>query len=194
MKQNMLLLVNEQDNIIGYGAKMETHQTGKLHRAFSIFIYDKYMRKMLIQKRSIKKYHSGGLWSNACCSHPYQAENWESAVSRCMLDELGIDTIFFKSPIETGCFNDTMNHALLQYAGKFLYFSGYENLSEHEIDHVFVYIPEKPSELLLHSNKDEVEALRWVEMMDLEQELSEHPESFTSWFAEAYRVAKTCLL
>ena len=67
-----ILLVNDRDEIVGYGEKMEVHRKGLLHRAFSIFIYDKQTGRMLLQRRALGKYHSGGLWANACCSHPQE--------------------------------------------------------------------------------------------------------------------------
>ena len=91
--EDLLVLVDENDREIGWREKMEVHVAGKLHRAFSVFIFDRNQKKMLLQKRAEGKYHSGGLWSNACCSHPRKGEGMEAALSRRLEEELG-----FKAP------------------------------------------------------------------------------------------------
>lgn len=86
----MLILVDKNDNDVGYATKENVHRNGLLHKAFSIFIYDLEKDKVLLQKRAKGKYHSGGLWSNSCCSHKYVNETWISAIKRCLNDELGM--------------------------------------------------------------------------------------------------------
>ena len=89
-----IILVNEQDETIGYSEKMDAHKNGKLHRAFSIFIFDWNTKKMLIQKRAFEKYHSGGLWTNACCSHPLKDETMVGCLNTRLAEELGLCTDF----------------------------------------------------------------------------------------------------
>src|SRR3982751_967115 len=85
-----VILVNEKDQAIGTMEKMEAHRKGVLHRAFSVFIFDRH-GKMLLQQRALHKYHSGGLWTNACCSHPRPGEETVLAASRRLKEELGFN-------------------------------------------------------------------------------------------------------
>src|SRR6187399_3488331 len=118
MMQNVIL-VNENDEVTGTAEKMEAHQKGWLHRAFSIFVFNS-KGEMLIQQRAHTKYHSGGLWTNACCSHPRPGEATITAASRRIKEELGIDT-------------------RIDFAFHFIYQAGFENgLHEYEFDHVFI--------------------------------------------------------
>ena len=88
MTEDCLILVNYRDEQIGQGYKLEVHQKGLLHRAFSVFLYDG--NRLLLQKRAAGKYHSAGLWANTCCSHPRVGEELEDAISRRLLEEAGI--------------------------------------------------------------------------------------------------------
>src|ERR1700730_504067 len=113
-----VILVNDQDEPLGKIEKMEAHLRGKLHRAFSVFIFDGDGR-MLLQQRALNKYHSGGLWTNACCSHPRPGENTTVAGRRRLKEEMGFDTA-------------------LEPMFQFTYKAAFENgLVEHEFDHVF---------------------------------------------------------
>src|SRR4030042_2652109 len=85
-----VVLLDENNNKIGIGEKMKVHEQGKLHMAFSIFIFNN-KRELMLQKRSKNKYHSGGLWSNTCCSHPRPGENIEAAAHRRLREEMGFD-------------------------------------------------------------------------------------------------------
>lgn len=155
-----LIWVDLFDQEIGSGEKMETHVKNQLHRAFSVFIV--YDGKMLIQRRALGKYHSGGLWANACCSHPRWGETLEDAVQKRMEEELGIPK---GSCIPKELFS-------------FNYFSQYDGLSEYEIDHVFVtdYHGE------LNVDADEIMALRWITLEDLKKEMECEPQKFSTWF------------
>ena len=155
-----LIWVDLFDNEIGSGDKLETHVKNQLHRAFSVFIV--HDGKMLIQKRAMEKYHSGGLWANACCSHPRWGETLDDAVSKRMEEELGISQGSCQ-PKESFTFN---------------YFSQYEGLSEYEIDHVF--LTDYHGEIKVDS--DEIMESRWISLEDLKVELEENPESFSTWF------------
>lgn len=155
-----LIWVDLFDNEIGSGDKLETHVKNQLHRAFSVFIV--YKGKMLIQRRARDKYHSAGLWANACCSHPRHGEFLADAVQKRMEEELGIPKGNCE-PKELFSFN---------------YFSQYDGLSEYEIDHVFLtdYHGE------LNPDADEIEELRWVFLEDLCVEMEMNPQNFSTWF------------
>lgn len=156
--EDLLILVDTYDRQIGTMGKMEAHRKGRLHRAFSIFIIQD--GKMLIQKRRQDKYHSGGLWANACCSHPRNGEELEQAVHRRLQEEVGFD-------------------CPLQELFHFTYRSKYaEELFEYEIDHVF--IGSYDGEVAL--NPEEVEEIRWISFDALARELLEQPDQYSTWF------------
>jgi isopentenyl-diphosphate delta-isomerase len=115
---SLLVLVNEQDEPIGEIEKMEAHRKGLLHRAFSVFIFDDNGR-MLLQQRAMSKYHSGGLWTNACCSHPGPGEETLASAKKRLKEEMGFE----------------INEALLTFTYKARFDNG---LIEHEHDHVLV--------------------------------------------------------
>lgn len=155
-----VVLVDEQDREIGTMEKLEAHQKGLLHRAFSVLLFNS-RGEMLLQKRASCKYHSAGLWSNACCSHPRPGEKMEEAARRRMKEELGIDV----QP---------------EFVYKFKYKVALENdLEEHEFDHVFVcQFDGTPS-----INTEEVENWKFVDFDQLRSEINQSPEKFTYWLA-----------
>ena len=155
-----LIWVDLFDNEIGSGEKLETHEKNQLHRAFSLFIV--HDGKMLIQRRALEKYHSGGLWANACCSHPRLGEGTPDAVQKRMEEELGIP----------------QGTCQIQELFSFNYFTQYDGLSEYEIDHVFLTDYEGE----IHVDPDEIMEMRWITLDDLQKELEETPEQFSSWF------------
>ena len=155
-----LIWVDLFDHEIGSGEKLETHVKNQLHRAFSLFIV--HDGKMLIQKRALGKYHSGGLWANACCSHPRWGEALTDAVYKRMEEELGIPQ---------GCCE-------IEELFSFNYFSQYDGLSEYEIDHVF--LTDYHGELKV--DPDEIMELRWITLHDLQKELESAPQTFSTWF------------
>jgi len=156
----LIILVDEQDNEIGVSEKNLAHLNGgKLHRAFSIFIYNT-KKQMLIQKRAINKYHSGGLWSNTCCSHPRVDEQLEIAIHRRLQEEMGFD-------------------CLLTEIFSFNYHADFENgLTEREIDHVFIgkYSGE------INPNINELDDWMWIEFTELLQDVKNNPQNYTVWF------------
>ena len=156
--EEKLILVNVYDREIGTEEKLKAHEKGLLHRAFSIFIHDG--NKLLIQKRQEDKYHSGGLWANACCSHPRQGESLGSAIHRRLQEEMGFDCQLSK-----------------QFS--FIYRAEFKNgLTEYEYDHVF--LGEYSGEVT--PNPDEASEICWITFDELEKELLEQPEKFCSWF------------
>lgn len=158
-----LILVNEQDVPIGVMEKMEAHQKGLLHRALSVFLFD-HSGNMLLQQRADSKYHSPGLWTNACCSHPMPGEDTLSAAHRRVQQELGIA-------------------APLKSAFQFTYRSGFDNgLIEHEYDHVFV----GQYEGAFHPDPLEVKAITYESMETVRTSLKIAPEHYTVWFKIAF--------
>ena len=154
-----VILVDSQDNELGIMEKLEAHEKGLLHRAFSIFIFNS-KGEMLIQQRAYSKYHSPGLWTNACCSHPAPNETILEAARRRLKEELGMS-------------------ALLVDAFHFEYRETFENnLTEHELDHVLVgYCDENPI-----LNPEEAKDYRWINWTDLLGEIESNPQNFTIWF------------
>lgn len=155
----MVILTDEFDNEIGKEEKIKAHEKALLHRAFSVIIMNS-KKEMLIQKRAINKYHSPGLWTNACCSHPSPGENTKDAAVRRLKEEMGIVSE-------------------LRFMFKFKYFAAFQNgLSEHEIDHVFIGYSDNLPKL----NLDEAEDFRYVSITDLKKEIKNKPGEFTEWF------------
>lgn len=171
-----LILVDKRDIEIGKSEKIETHRKGLLHRAFSLFIYDESIQKMLLQKRAMNKYHSGGLWTNACCSHPRKGEDLNTAVYRRIIEELGVSLPEVNYKIER-----------IKECGKFIYRKEFDELTEYEIDHVFVWLVDS-SILQFVPNKDEIEDLMWIDIHDLMNWLERNPDDFTAWFFHAFEI------
>lgn len=156
--ENNIILVNENDEPIGASEKLEAHQLGKLHRAFSIFIFNS-KGELLLQKRASSKYHSGGLWSNTCCSHPRVNEDTLSAAHRRLQEEMGLDCD-------------------LKEVHRFVYKIKFDNgLTEYEYDHVLVGKSDEAPKL----NLEEVEDWKWVKLSQLCEDVKNNPENFTSW-------------
>jgi isopentenyl-diphosphate delta-isomerase len=163
----MVVLVNPQDQEMGLMEKMEAHRTGALHRAFSFFIFNS-KGEWLLQQRAHGKYHSGGLWTNACCSHPRRGETAAMAATRRLQEEMGLY-----------CQAKPLFH--------FIYRSEFSNsLIEHELDHVCVGY----SDQLPNINDDEVASYRYISTDALEFELKAYPEHFTVWFRICYEQVK----
>lgn len=157
-----VILVDEQDLEVGEMEKLEAHEKGVLHRAFSVFIFNE-KGQMLLQQRAFHKYHSGGLWTNACCSHPAPGESVEVAAVRRLQFEMG------------------MQASDLHIADKFLYRAEFENgLTEHELDYVLIGMAETDPVI----NPDEVHAFAWHSMAELTQDVENNPEKYTYWFRE----------
>lgn len=158
-----VILVTEQDEPIGSMEKMEAHWKGVLHRAFSVFIIND-RNEMLLQQRAKTKYHSGGLWTNACCSHPRPDEATDSAAVRRLQEELG-----FTAPI-TKIFD-------------FHYNAAFDNgLTEHEYDHV--YFGNYTGKIF--PNNSEVQDYCYKKLEDIQSTINSHPHKYTAWFCIAF--------
>jgi isopentenyl-diphosphate Delta-isomerase len=155
----MVILVDQEDRPIGTMEKMEAHRQGKLHRAFSVLIFNS-KGEMLLQKRAQNKYHSAGLWTNACCSHPLPGEKIEDASRRRLREEMGIDI----QP---------------RFSHKFIYKTQLEQeLIEHEYDHVFIGTFNGEPNI----NRQEVEDWKFVNFQWLKEDMLRHPQTYTYWF------------
>ncbi len=156
-----VILVDEHDNSIGTMEKLEAHQKGFLHRAFSILLFNS-KGELLLQKRATSKYHSGGLWTNTCCSHPLPGESIEKATRRKLKQEMGIDV-------------------QLSFAYKFIYKANLDKgLVEHECDHVFIGTFDGTPMI----NREEVEDWKFNDLNSLRADIRKNPEAYTFWFKE----------
>lgn len=158
-----VILVNEHDIATGTMEKMEAHEKAVLHRAFSVFIFNA-QGHMLMQQRALTKYHSGGLWTNSCCSHPRPGENTQDAAMRRLREEMGFETD-------------------LQKVFDFVYRAPFDNgLTEYEFDHVFVGYFDGNIEV----NSEEVNNYAFMSMTDIAAAIDDRPEMFTAWFHIAF--------
>lgn len=186
---NILILVNSEDEKLGYGEKMLTHRNGWLHRAYSVFIYCKDEKKFLIQKRHKEKYHSGEKWSNSFCSHPYKGESWFESLQRGAYDELNLS---LDISCDLKCNSKMKSQFLcdnLFYAGSFIYHSDYEGMYEHELDNVFVYEIESIINDISF-NTLEVSDVRWLNINEIENWIGNTPTDFSTWFERALNLVK----
>jgi isopentenyl-diphosphate delta-isomerase len=157
-----VILVDPTDEEIGTAGKLEAHERGELHRAFSVFILNA-RNELLLQRRADGKYHGGGLWSNSCCGHPRPGEETAAAARRRLGEEMGIDC-----PLER-LFSFTYR---AEMAG---------GLTEHEIDHVFIGRYDGDP----HPDPREVGAWEWVPAERVRRSLAARPEDYTPWFEAA---------
>jgi isopentenyl-diphosphate delta-isomerase type 1 len=189
-----IILVDENDNEVGYAEKMDVHINRLRHRAFSIFIFDWNTKKMLLQKRSYGKYHSGGLWSNACCSHPHKGETMERCLNERLKEELGLSTSFFiKDP--ANCERLIHGEDIIYSCGKISYFAFYGEVCENEVDHIFLYSPifDGIDRNAITINRQEIEEIKWVSIEELKLWMEKEPDAFTAWFRPAFELAYNVL-
>ncbi len=160
MKTNdYVILVDEQDNEIGVMEKLKAHEQGKLHRAFSVFIFND-KNELLLQQRAINKYHSGGLWTNTCCSHPSPNETIKDAANRRLYEEMGMSCD-------------------LKIISNFIYKTDFENgLIEHELDYILTGISNASPQI----NKAEVETYKWLPISEIQKDIILNPKHYTTWF------------
>jgi isopentenyl-diphosphate Delta-isomerase len=160
---NRLILVDEHDVPLGTAEKMEAHEKALLHRAFSVFIFNS-KGEMLLQQRALSKYHSGGLWTNACCSHPYFEQDTLQAAEKRLQEEMGFTTPLTK-------------------AFAFVYKAPFENgLTEHEYDHVFTGVYDG----IIVPDKNEVAAFCYKSLPEIKLLLQQQPSQYTVWFKIAF--------
>lgn len=159
LNKETIILVDKQDQEVGYMEKHEAHRKGLLHRAFSVFIFND-KNELMLHQRASGKYHSGGLWTNTCCSHPRIGESVEDAANRRLHEEMG-----FECPLE--------------FQFSFIYRSELNNnMVEHEYDHVFFgYYNQDPV-----PNPEEVQDWGFKSMDSIALELKEQPDKYTAWF------------
>ena len=163
MSKENVILVDEKDNQVGLMPKLEAHQKGLLHRAFSVFIFNSDY-ELLLQKRASSKYHSGGLWTNTCCSHPRDGEDTIDAANRRLYEEMGIKTS-------------------LRKVFDFIYKAELDNnLTENEFDHVFYGVYNNDPVI----NTEEADDFKWIDMETLRNDIDNNPDQFTVWFKIAF--------
>lgn len=159
MADEYVILVDERDNELGVMEKMQAHREGRLHRAFSIFVFND-KNELLLQQRALDKYHSPGLWTNTCCSHPRPHETVKDAANRRLFEEMGIS-----------CY--------LSIKTSFIYHTPFDNgLTEHELDYVLTGILNRDPII----NPAEVHAFQWLGIDEVKQDVALHPNRYTSWF------------
>ena len=175
-KDELLVLVDKNGRQIGTEEKLLAHQKGLLHAAFSLMIVrpSPLGFEYLLQRRAISKYHSGGRWSNTCCSHPRPNENLLFSVQRRVKEELGI-----------------IEELNLISIGHVIYRAQLDNdLIEHEFDHIFLAIEEQPT---LDLNPEEVSEIKWICEDTLLKQLTTSPDQFTAWFTKVFHAVKNHL-
>ena len=159
MREEQVILVNEQDQEIGLMSKMEAHEKAVLHRAFSVFIFNS-KNELMLQQRASHKYHSPDLWTNTCCSHQRHGESNIEAGKRRLFEEMGFVTE-------------------LEEKTSFIYKAPFDNgLTEHELDHIMVgYYDDVPS-----LNQEEVKDWKWMSLEAVKNDIIINPSSYTAWF------------
>lgn len=168
MIQQNVILVDELNREVGLMEKMEAHRKGLLHRAFSVLVFNEN-GELLLQRRAFGKYHSEGLWTNTCCSHPYPGESILEAGKRRLFEEMGFT-------------------CELTEVFSFIYKAELENgLTEHELDHVLVGFSEETP----HLNLEEVSAFKWMSIDEIKTEMEQNPSHYTAWFRILIREHKS---
>ena len=158
--EEQVVLISENDEVLGLMDKMQAHENGLLHRAFSVFLFNE-KGEVLLQKRAAEKYHSPNQWTNAVCSHPRDGETYLEGAQRRLKEELGIEAMELSPKFH------------------FIYKADVGgNLWEHELDHVFTGNYDGNFSL----NEEEVSEIRYITMEALDQEMESNPENFTEWF------------
>lgn len=159
MTEEKVVLVNEKDEKIGLMPKMEAHEKGLLHRAFSVFVFND-KNELMLQQRALHKYHTPGLWTNTCCSHQRDGESNIEAGKRRLKEEMGFSTN-------------------LKETISFIYKAPFDNgLTEHEYDHILVGTYNDEPNI----NPDEVAAWKWMSMEAVEKDMKANPSIYTAWF------------
>ena len=171
MSVEYVVLVNESDDEIGFMEKMEAHEKAILHRAFSVFLFNS-RNEFLLQRRALGKYHSPGLWTNSCCSHPRRNESSIDAAKRRLMEEMGMQCD-------------------IREIFSFLYKADVgQGLTEHEFDHVFVGFTDDCPII----NPEEVDDWKYLSLDELKLQMNADPEQFTVWFRIAFAQVENFLL
>ena len=159
MKEELVILVNENDEQIGLMPKMEAHEKALLHRAFSVFIFND-KNELMLQQRALTKYHSPGLWTNTCCSHQRDGETSLQAGKRRLFEEMGFSTT-------------------LKETTSFIYKAPFDNgLTEHEFDHILIgNYNEEPT-----LNLEETSSWKWMHLDKVKDDIKHNPSLYTEWF------------
>jgi isopentenyl-diphosphate Delta-isomerase len=170
MGESLVILVDEKDNEIGVMEKLEAHRTASLHRAISVFVLNS-QGEWILQRRALEKYHSRGLWTNTCCTHPFPGESNIDAATRRLMEEMG-----FKCG--------------LRELFSFIYKGEMDSvLTEHELDHVFVGISDETPVI----NTNEVVEWKKINFDDLHDDILKNPSHYTFWFKRIYQKVNSCL-
>ena len=193
--EDQIILVDEQDIETGRVGKLEAHEKGLLHRAFSIFIFRKILVdepdgtrtfhiQLMIQQRAESKYHSGGLWANSCCSHPRDGEELLEAAARRLPEETG----YTVSDLEGG---ETGAEGALEEKGAFVYTAEFDNgLTEHEFDHVLIgWLRKDLLDKEPQPNPEEASRMEFIDVADVMQDVLKNPGKYAAWFLPALLIA-----
>lgn len=159
MEEEKVILVDENDQKIGLMPKMEAHEKGLLHRAFSVFVFNS-KNELMLQQRALHKYHTPGLWANTCCSHQRDGESSIDAGKRRLSEEMGFTTD-------------------LKETTTFIYKAPFDNgLTEHELDHILIGKYEGEPNI----NPDEVADWKWMSLDEVKKDIQTNPNIYTAWF------------
>lgn len=161
---NEMILVDMQDHEIGTADKETVHADGRLHRAFSVFLFSKDKESLLLQRRAPGKYHCGGLWTNTCCSHPRKGEDLIGSAKNRLDEEMGIR-------IDS-----------LEESGSFIYHRSFSNgVTEFEYDHILTGCYDGG----FACDPEEVSEAKWIRLAELREHIAAHPDEYTPWFITA---------
>ena len=160
--EEIINLVDEKGNRIGEIEKMKAHVEGKLHEAFSIFVFNN-KNELLLQRRAHHKYHSGGLLTNTCCSHPRVGENLEAATHRRLIEEMGFDCELKRNRVFSYRADNVGN-----------------SLIENEFDYLF--FGHMNDDVVILPNPDEVAECKWMSLDSIKSDIVEKHENYTAWF------------
>ncbi len=166
--EEFVILVDKADNEIGLAEKFDAHKKALMHRAISVFICNS-KGEWLLQRRALDKYHSNGLWTNTCCSHPYPGETSQEAAHRRLEEEMGLKT-------------------QLKEIFWFIYKENLDNeLTEHELDHVFIGFTDEHPKI----NTSEVNEWKYLSFEALKADIESHPDKYTVWFKMIFERVRT---
>lgn len=164
MEEVKVILVDENDTETGLMGKTEVHKKGLLHRAVSVFIINT-KGEWLLQRRSLAKYHSAGLWTNACCSHPLPGESAENAAKRRLKEEMGMECDLI--PLFNFTYREILENGLI----------------EHDLDYVFLGIADDIPVI----NDSEVAEFKYFNYLEMEFDIKTNPENYTIWFRKIFK-------